>query len=104
MGIALSGFDRRLPHSCMQAPYLGEQNLDLVASLATEQCDPVGGVLLYGSLQFAALRFGNGIRDAAPENAKPIKNATSAAVDVRTRPTCRSRGSSFERVSEPSQK
>src|SRR3989442_353169 len=43
-------------------------------------------------------------RDAAPENAKPIKNATRAAVDVRTRATCRSKGSSAERISEPSQK
>src|SRR5262249_33666784 len=42
-------------------------------------------------------------RDAAPENAKPIKNATRAAVDVRTRPICRSKASSFERVSEPNQ-
>src|SRR5215471_15429935 len=43
-------------------------------------------------------------RDAAPENAKPIKNATNAAVDARTRATCRSKGSSAERISEPSQK
>src|SRR5271156_4094136 len=43
-------------------------------------------------------------RDAAPENAKPIKNATRAAVDVRTRAICRSKGSSVERASEPSQK
>src|SRR5215471_12614311 len=43
-------------------------------------------------------------RDAAPENAKPIKNATRAAVDVRTRAICRSKGSSAERISEPSQK
>src|SRR5438128_11240035 len=43
-------------------------------------------------------------RDAAPENAKPIKNATRAAVDVRTRATCRSKDSSAERISEPSQK
>src|SRR5262249_49061837 len=43
-------------------------------------------------------------RDAAPENAKPTKNATNAAVDARTRATCRSKGSSAERISEPSQK
>src|SRR4029450_321959 len=43
-------------------------------------------------------------RDAAPENAKPIKNATRAAVDARTRATCRSKDSSAERISEPSQK
>src|SRR6516225_2641158 len=43
-------------------------------------------------------------RDAAPENAKPTKNATNAAVDARTRAICRSKGSSAERISEPSQK
>src|SRR5262249_47125959 len=43
-------------------------------------------------------------RDAAPENAKPIKNATTAAVDARTRVTCRSKGSSAARISEPNQK
>src|SRR5262249_29661316 len=43
-------------------------------------------------------------RDAAPENAKPIKNATTAAVDARTRVICRSKGSSTERISEPNQK
>src|SRR5215475_11901310 len=43
-------------------------------------------------------------RDAAPENAKPTKNATRAAVDVRTRTICRSNGSSAVRQSEPSQK
>src|SRR5262249_10485435 len=42
-------------------------------------------------------------RDAAPENAKPIKNATRAAVDARTRATCRSKASSAERLCEPSQ-
>ena len=40
-------------------------------------------------------------RVAAPENAKPTKNATSAAVEARTRPTCRSKGSSAERAREP---
>src|SRR5262249_3174298 len=43
-------------------------------------------------------------RDDAPENAKPIRNATTAAVEVRTRATCRSKGSSAERSREPSQK
>src|SRR5262245_41005407 len=43
-------------------------------------------------------------RAAAPENAKPIKNATRAAVEARTRATSRSNGSSAPRICDPSQK
>jgi hypothetical protein len=43
-------------------------------------------------------------RVAAPENANAIKNATRAAVDVRTKPICRSKGSSAVRFSKPSSK
>ena len=45
----------------MQPTYLGEQRFNLVASFATQQRDPVGGILFQRSLQFAALRFGDGI-------------------------------------------
>jgi hypothetical protein len=44
--VVLSSSDRRAPHPFMQATYLGEQSLNLVASFATEQCDPVGRILL----------------------------------------------------------
>jgi len=59
--IVLRGFDRRPPHSFVQATYLGEQGLNLLASFATQQLDPVGGVLSQRRLQFAALRFSDSI-------------------------------------------
>ena len=59
--VVLSGLDRRSPHSFVQAVYLGEQRLNLIASFATQQRDPVGGVLFQRSLQFAALWFGDNI-------------------------------------------
>ena len=59
--VALSGFDRRPPHWFVQATYFGEQRFNLLASFATQQRDPIGGILFQRSLQFAALRFGDGI-------------------------------------------
>ena len=59
--VVLSGLDRRSPHPFVKAPYLGKQRFNLIASFATQQCDPVGGVLFQRSLHFAALRFGDGI-------------------------------------------
>ena len=56
--IALSGFDRRSPHSLVQAIYLGEQSVNFVSSFATQQRGAVGGILFQSSFQFAALRFG----------------------------------------------
>ena len=44
--IVFSSIDRRPPHFSVQAPYLREQGLDLVASFTAEQFDPVGVVLL----------------------------------------------------------
>jgi len=59
--IVLSGLDRWSPHSLVQDTYLGEQGFNLIASFATQQLDTVGGVFSQRSLQFAALRFGDGI-------------------------------------------
>src|SRR5215467_866299 len=51
--LPLSGFDRRSPHSFVQTTYLGEQSVNLVSFFATQQRDPVGGILFQRSLQFA---------------------------------------------------
>jgi hypothetical protein len=42
--VILSGLDRRPPHPFVQATYLGEQRLNLIAFFATQQRDPVGGI------------------------------------------------------------
>src|SRR5262245_5605910 len=60
--VVLSSIDRRFPHSFVQATYLGEQGLNLIALLATQQLNSVGGVLSQRGFQFATLRFGDGVK------------------------------------------
>src|SRR5262245_59221026 len=63
----------------------------------------LAGTVATGGADFTPTSSRSTKRDAAPGKGKPIKNATRAAVDVRTRATCRSKGSSGGRIRAPSQ-
>jgi hypothetical protein len=74
-------------HSFVQATYFGKQRFKLVASFATQQRDPVGGILCQRRLQFAALGFGDDIGSQVGGTER-IRLLRQAPTQIQTSPLC----------------